>query len=126
MKFPRLFATVLAIAFALPGSGCKKPGATAADAAQKLQASFATAPPEVKQSIATVNAGLAAGDYAAVTRELTPIVTRQPLTVEQKQAVSAALGQINQAITANPNLDSKELYELRAKMFESLRQGPRF
>lgn len=126
MKFSRLFPIVLALAFALLGSSCKQSGATAEDAAQKLQASFATAPPEVKQSIATVNAGLAAGDYATVTRELTPIVTEQPLTVEQKRAVAVALGQINQALTADPSLDSKELYELRAKMFESLRHGSRF
>jgi D-alanyl-D-alanine carboxypeptidase len=126
MNISRLFPAILALVLALVVSGCKKKEARSEDAAQMLQQSFTSATPEVKESIAIVSSSLKTGDYAAVTRELTPIVTRQQLTVELKQAVSSALVQINQAIAADPNLDSKELYELRAKMFESLRRGSRF
>jgi PBP1b-binding outer membrane lipoprotein LpoB len=124
MTLTRFFLATLALALIV--SGCKKEEATAEHAAQMLQESFASATPEVKQSIATASSSLKEGNFAAVARELTPIVTQQQLTVEQQQAVSSALVQINQAITANPDLDSKELYELRARMFESLRRGPRF
>jgi len=126
MKFSGLFLHLLVLALTFTVSGCKQKEAPATDAAQKLQQSFETAAPEVKQSIAAVSSGLKAGNYADVTRELTPIVTQQQLTMEQKQAVSSALAQINQAIAADPSLDSKEMYELRAKMFESLRRGSRF
>jgi hypothetical protein len=107
-------------------TGCKKQAAPATNAAQLLEQSFQAEGTEVKQSIAAVSAGLKAGNYAEVTRNLEPIVTQRQLTEPQKQAVSTALVQMNQAIAANPSLDTKEMYETRAKMFEALRRGPRF
>jgi hypothetical protein len=126
MNPPRLPPVVIAFALLLGCVGCKKAEAPAADASQLLQQSFATAAPEVKQGIDTVNTNLKAGNYAKVTEALMPIVSRQQLTEEQKRAVSTALLQINQAIAADPKLDSKEMYELRAKMFEAVRKGSRF
>ena len=54
------------------------------------------------------------------------MVTQRPLTEPQKQAVGVALKQINDAIAADPKLDTKEMYEMRAKMFKALHSGPRF
>jgi len=119
-----LFIVTAALTWVL--TGCKKQEASATDAAQLLEQSFQTEGTEVKQSIAAVSAGLKAGNYAEVTRSLEPIVAQRQLTEPQKQAVSTALVQINQAIAADPSLDTKEMYEMRAKMFEALRRGPRF
>jgi ribosomal protein L5 len=119
--FPSLFVLPL-LAFYLVG--CKKEVQT--DATQPLQQSFQRAEPEVKQTIALVNASLKARDYAEATRALAPLVTQRPLTDAQKQAVGIALQQVNQAMAANVALDTKEMYELRAKMFQAVHSGPRF
>jgi hypothetical protein len=103
--------------------GCKR--TPQVDATQPLQQSFATASPEVQQAIATVNTNLKANNYAEATKALVPVVTQSILTEPQKQAVGVAIQQINQAIAANPALDTKEMYELRAKMFKAVANGPR-
>ena len=104
--------------------GCKR--TPQVDATQPLQQSFATAAPEVQQAIATINNSLKANDYTEATKALAPLVTERVLTQPQKQAVGVAIQQINQAIAANPALDTKEMYELRAKMFKAVANGPRF
>jgi len=96
------------------------------DAAPPLEESFQSAEPEVQQAIETVTTSLRAGEYAEATRALEPIVSDRPLTVEQKRAVGVALQQINQAVAADPALDTKEMYDLRAKMFRAVHSGPRF
>ena len=40
--------------------------------------------------------------------------------------VRAALQQINKSSAANPKLDTKEMYELRAKMFQAVHGTARF
>jgi hypothetical protein len=100
---------------------------TQADATQPLQESFKTAEPKVKQAIETVTVHLKAKDYTAAARALSPVVLQQRLTEPERQAVGVALEQINQAIAADRSLDTKEMYELRAKMFQAVhRGGPRF
>jgi ABC-type uncharacterized transport system auxiliary subunit len=111
-------------ALALCLVGCKR--TTQVDATQPLQQSFQTAAPEVQQVIATVNNSLKANDYAQATKALAPLVTQRVLTDPQKQAVGVALQQINQAIAANPALDTKEMYQLREQMFRAVHSGPRF
>lgn len=96
------------------------------DASQPLQQSFQAAEPEVKQAIDTATASLANRDYTEATRALAPVVTRPNLTEPQKQAIGVALQQINRAIAADPSLDTKEMYELRAKMFRAVDGGRRF
>ena len=96
------------------------------DATQPLQQSFQTAEPEVQQAIARINTSLKADNYAEATRALAPLVTQRPLTEPQREAVGVALQQINQAVAANPALDTKEMYELRAQMFQAMRRGSRF
>lgn len=125
MKPFYLILILIAVAFTPCLTGCNK-GETKTDATQPLQESFQTADPEVKQAIATVNANLKAGNYAEATKVLSPLVTGRPMTTEQKQAVGLALQQVNQAIAVNPSLDSKEMYELRTKMFQAVHSGPRF
>ena len=115
-----LVAPALALAFA----SCKKQ--TQADATRPLQQSFQAAEPEVKQAIETVTTNLKAGNYTEATRALEPIVNGRPLTDPQKQAVGIALQQINQAIAANPTLDTREMYQMREKMFQAVHRGPRF
>jgi len=117
---PLLLACVL-----LSGAvGCKKQ--VEVDASQPLQQSFQAAEPEVKQAIDTATASLANRDYTEATRALAPVVTRPNLTEPQKQAIGVALQQINRAIAADPSLDTKEMYELRAKMFRAVDGGRRF
>ena len=117
---------VLLIVTAALALGTWSCGQKQADATQPLQESFQTAEPEVKQTIAAVNTSLRGGDYAEATRALNPIVTERVLRVPQKQAVGVALQQINQAIAADPALDTKEMYEMRARMFQAVHRGPRF
>ena len=116
------FLLVVALSMNLVGCG----QAAKTDATQPLQQSFQTAEPEVKKTIEAVNTSLKAGNFAEATKALAPLVTQRPMTDAQKQAVGLALQQVNQAIAANPALDTKEMYELRAKMFEAVHRGPRF
>ena len=116
------FLTVTALAFFLVS--CKKEGK--ADATQPLQQSFQTAEPEVKKTIETVNNSLKSGNYSEAARTLAPLVAERPMTDAQKQAVGVAIQQMNQAIAANPALDTKEMYQLREKMFRAVQSGPRF
>jgi hypothetical protein len=116
---------IAALALAFGAISCKKKEVQA-DATRPLQQSFQTAEPETKQVIETVNTSLKAGNYTEATRALAPMVSRRNLTEPQKQAIGVALKQINQAIAANPALDTKEMYELRAKMFRAVDGGSRF
>jgi hypothetical protein len=122
-----IHAPLLALSFALlsglAGCGNKE---TSADASQPLEQSFQAAEPATRQAITTVTTSLKSGNYAEATRALVPIVTAQQLTDSQKEAVAVALNQINQAVAADPTLDTKEMYDLRVKMFRAIRSGPRF
>ncbi len=124
MKAPAQILVLLSFVLSLLVAGCKKDAR--ADASAPLQQSFQTAEPEVKKAITTVTASLQSGNYTDATRALAPVVTQRPLTPTQKQAVGVALQQINQAIAANPALDTKEMYELRKQMFSAVQGGPRF
>jgi Flp pilus assembly protein TadD len=118
MKLHRTLCLAVLAILALCAQGCGKKAAT--DATQPLQQSFKAAEPEVQQAVAKVNKQLKAGQYAEATRTLAPVVSGRPLSQEQKQAVGVALRQINQSIAANPKLDTKEMYEMRAKMFRAV------
>ena len=109
-----LLWVALGMALCLPACGRK---AKTADASQPLQQSFQSAEPPVQQAIATVTTSLKAGNYTEATRALTPVVTSRQLTGEQRKAVGVALQQINQAVAANPKLNTKEMYEMRRKLF---------
>jgi hypothetical protein len=124
MKAFRIWLVLGAPVLALTLAGCGK--APKADAAQPLEQSFQTADPQVQKNIQTVTTSLNAGNYTEATRALAPIVDGRRLTEPQRQAVGVALQQINQAIAANPKLDTKEMYELRLKMFRAVDSGPRF
>lgn len=100
---------------------------TEVDASQTLQESFKTAEPKVKQAIEAVNVHLRTNNYTAAARTLAPVVLQHRLTEPERQAVGVVLEQINQGIAADRSLDTKEMYELRAKMFQAVhRGGPRF
>ena len=49
-----------------------------------------------------------------------------PVDGEQRKAVGVALQQINQAVAANPKLNTKEMYEMRRKLFQVVRGNSRF
>jgi hypothetical protein len=120
-----LLACAAASVLAAGSMSCKKKEAQA-DATQPLQQSFQSAEPETKKVIETVNTSLKAGNYTEATKALAPVVDGRNLTEPQKQAIGIALRQINQAIAANPALDTKEMYELRKKMFRAVDGGRRF
>jgi hypothetical protein len=94
------------------------------DASQPLQESFQSAGLEVQRSIATVNSSLKTNNYAEATRALVAVVRQRALTDPQRQAIGLALQQINQAIGANPALDTKEMYQLRDQIFRAVHNGP--
>ena len=119
----RFLASAAAVATCI--LSCQKKGTTV-DATQPLQQSFQTAEAEVKQAIETVNSSLKAGNYTEAGRALAPIVTTHTLTEPQRQAVGVALQQISQGIAADPTLDTKEMYELRAKLYHAYDGGKRF
>jgi hypothetical protein len=123
MKIPRIILGVAVAVLVAAGIGCAPESKT--DASQPLQQSFQTAEPEVKTAIETVTTNLKAHNYPEATRALAPVINR-PLTDQQRQAVGVALKQINEAVSANPALDTKEMYEMRAKMFKAVHSGPRF
>ncbi|MEO6183372.1 MAG: hypothetical protein ABIP71_09785 [Verrucomicrobiota bacterium] len=124
MKSSILFSFLFVAATALLLVSCKMEAKT--DATQTLRQSFQTADPEVKKAIETVNNSLKTANYSEAARTLAPLVDQRPMTDAQKQAVGVALQQINQAMAVNPALDTKEMYELRAKMFHAVQSGPRF
>jgi hypothetical protein len=121
---PRPYLTwVLVPVLGLCLVGCK--GERKVDATQPLAQSFQDVGPEVQQAIATVNHCLKANQYAEATKTLAAVVTKRALTDPQRQAVGLALQQINQAIAANPGLDTKEMYQLRDQIFRTVQSGPR-
>ncbi|MSU58388.1 MAG: hypothetical protein EXS35_09445 [Pedosphaera sp.] len=115
MKAISVNAILLISIVAITLVGCKKEEKV--DATKPLEQSFATATPEVKQSIQAVNANLKSGNVMEAAKQLDPVLNTPNLTEQQKQAVALTLKQVNDAIAANPALDSKEMYELRKKMF---------
>ena len=115
--------SLLAVALALGLLGCKKSGPP--DATKPLQQSFESAGPEVQQAIATVNASLKAKDFEAATKALVPLVSGRPMTDAQRNAGGLALQQINQAVGANPSLDTREMYQLRRQLFQAADSAPR-
>ncbi len=124
MKSFKLLSVLVAVVASQWVMSCSKD--KKADATKPLQQSFQGAEPEVKQAIVTVNTGLRAGNYAEVAKGLDPILARTNLTQQQKHALGVALQQLNQAVGSNPALDTKEMFELRAKMSRVLTSGPRF
>ena len=59
-------------------------------------------------------------------KSLPPILNQPNLTAQQKRAIGLALDQMNKAVAENPALDTKEMYELRQRMFRAVDGGPRF
>jgi len=115
---------LLSLAMGVASTGCTKEPRF--DATQALAESFQTAEPEAKQAIERVNTGLKAGNVQEATRALAPVVASGKLSESQKQAIGLALREINQAIASNPALDTKEMYEIRARMFQAVHSGPGF
>ena len=124
MKLLTMLSLLIVPALVLCAVSCQKEAQV--DATQPLQQSFQKAEPEVKKAIETVNTSLKAGNYTEATRALSSVVTDRPMTEAQKQAVGVALQQVNRAIEQNPALDTQEMYNLRAKMFQAVQSGPRF
>jgi len=118
-------AATLALVVSLGFLGCKKQEIKV-DATRPLAESFQTAAPAVQQTIQSVNASLRSGNYLAAAQAMGPVLGQGNLTEPQKQAIGLALSQMNQAVAANPALDSKEFYEARARMFAAMRGKSRF
>ena len=123
MNLPKILPCLVMGAFALCLLSCKKE--THVDASRALEQSFQASEPEAKQAVASATTSLKAGKYIEAGRALDPVLAGRKLTPQQRQAVDLMFQQINQAIAANPSLDSKELYELRVKLAQAAR-GDRF
>ena len=126
MRLPILPYLFVSVALPLIAVSCGRKEAQA-DATRPLQESFKAAEPEVRQAIQVVNNHLQAKDYTAAARALEPVVSKQRLTEPEKQAVGVVLKQLDQAIAADRSLNTKEMYDLRAKLFQAMRtSGSRF
>lgn len=121
MKLTKVLSCLAICGCAIGLLSCKKEK----DATRPLEQSFQTAEPEAKQAIATVTSRLTAGNYTEAGRALEPVLAGRELTPQQREAVGLMFQQINQAVAANPALDSQELYEVRAKLAKAAR-GNRF
>lgn len=121
MKPLTVMGSVIAAALAIGLAGCKKEAKV--DATKPLEQSFQEASPEVKATIQAANNSLRAGNYGAATEALLPAVNGQQLTEAQRRAVALSLRQINQAIAANPGLDSAELFRKRQQIFDKVYRG---
>ena len=116
-------ALILVALFCITGCGKKE---VTVDATKPLAESFQTAELAVQKTIQTVNASLNSGNYLAAAQAMEPVLGQGNLTEPQKQAIGLALSQMNQAVAANPSLDSKEFYDARARMFQAMRGKSRF
>jgi hypothetical protein len=119
MNLPKMLPNLVMAAFALCLLSCKQ--ATHVDASRLLEQSFQASEPEAKQAVASASTSLKAGKYIEAGRALDPVLAGRKLTPPQRQAVDMMFQQINQAIAANPSLDSKELYELRVRLARAAR-----
>lgn len=122
MKRLPVLVPILTAALGLGLLGCGKQAAR--NASQSLEQSFQQATPETQQAIQAVTASLKSGDILQAAKSLAPVLDHGNLTPAQAQAVGALLKQINDAIAANPNLDSQELYTLRTRMFRAVDRAP--
>ncbi len=93
------------------------------DASRALEQSFQASGPEAKQALETATASLKAGNYVEAGRALEPLLAGRELTPQQRQACGLAFQQINQAVAANPAIESKQLYELRVRLAQAARGG---
>jgi hypothetical protein len=114
IKPSKAVTTLMISAVAIGLVACKK---NHFDASQQLEQSFATAAPEVQQNVRAAAANLKTGNFAGAVRQMDPVLASSNLTPEQTQALGTALKQVNDAVAANPSLDTKEMYEMRRKMF---------
>jgi len=121
MNLPRILYHLAVLAFTLCLLGCTREKDPRVDATRPLEQSFQATEPEVRQAVVTVTTSLKAGNYTEAARALEPVLARRKLTPQQKEAIGLLFQQISQAVAANPSLDSKELYELRRKMFRAAR-----
>src|SRR5436309_2845715 len=124
MKFTRFIACIVVGGGSLCMVGCHKQSTV--DASRSLEQSFQASEPEVRQAISTATTSLKAGNFKEMARAMDPILSGgRQLTPQQKEAVGLMFQQINQILTANPGLDSKELYELRVKLHHAAIGGSR-
>jgi hypothetical protein len=85
-----------------------------------LEVSFQAERPEVQRAVQQVAAELRAGNVPQAVRLLIPVLENRKLTEAQEQAVGATIKQINDAIAADPNLQTAEMYQVRQKLFRSV------
>ena len=111
----RMTLAVVLVSFA----GCNN-GPAKVDATKPLENSFQEATPEVKQAIQMVNTSLRAQNYVEATSAVAAIISGRSLTDAQKQAIGLVLQQINQAMAANPKLDSAEFFKKRQQLFNQV------
>jgi len=124
MKFPVGLLSIVFLSLALVISGCHRESRV--DASRALEHAFQAADPSVTQAVLAATASLRAGEYTEMARAMNPVLAGRPLTPEQKEAAGQLFRQINQALSSNPNIDSKELYELRNRLHQGVTGGSRF
>lgn len=117
-------ALILALATVI-GLSCRRQDDSPNPAAL-LNESFRTGSPETQSQITAAASHLQSGDYRSAALALAPVVSEQQLTEAQRAAVSAALVKLNQAAATDPKLNTRDMYEARAKMFQALQKESGF
>jgi hypothetical protein len=121
-----LHSTLLFLcALSLLTCGCKKSEPPVADTSPALQQAFESADPALKERVAAVAADVKAKKLVDATKALDQLVSSARLTDAQAQAISNTILEMNEVAANNPEVDSKEMYDLRSKMFQSLRRRGR-
>ena len=99
-------------------SACSRK-AEPADVSQPLQRPLLTADAPVQRAISAATANLKVGNPLEAARALAPVTANPKLTEEHRQVVGVALRQANQAIAADPGLNTKEMHEDRTKLLQA-------
>lgn len=123
MTWTKLFLFVAIGSALLAMSACKQ---KSNDASQPLTQSFEAAEPATKQAIQSVSTHLKSGNYTEAAKSLVPVLNQTSFTPDQKRAIGLALDQMNKAVQENPTLDTKEMYDLRQRMFRAVHNAKEF
>jgi hypothetical protein len=110
-------ALLLTVALVVSATGCGKESSAAGGG---LEQGFAQADAAVREEIVKVAAAIKVQDYVAAVTLLDRMLREHKLTETEQTATRKAFGEINQAVVANPGLDSPEFFRARSELMKRL------
>ena len=125
MKIIPSLTLVIAFAVTLLACGCKKSEPPVADTTSALQQAFDPADAALKEKAASVAADIKAKKLVEATKTLEQLASGARLTDAQAQAIASTILEMNEIAANDPKADSVEMYQLRSKLFQSVRRTGR-